>query len=290
VSDPNQHAEFTKLNVPHARIAQITSIVLLALGVAAVDYSTGSEVRVHPFYFLPIALAASVIGRRGAYLTTLLCTILWFVSNALGGMHYSSQWIWLWNSMVEGSAYMVVATLVSQLQETLQRERDSARTDALTGVLNIRAFHERAPALIGLCHRESSPVVMAYIDLDNFKKVNDVQGHQRGDEVLRIAAQIIKSSLRATDLLARFGGDEFVVLLPNASTEAAAETLERLRESIESSMRAERCDVTASIGAVAYQHAPISLEGVIRAADSAMYAVKHSGKNRVQVAMIDLPA
>lgn len=290
MSDPNQHAEFTKLNVPHARIAQITSIVLLALGVAAVDYSTGSEVRVHPFYFLPIALAASVIGRRGAYLTTLLCTILWFVSNALGGMHYSSQWIWLWNSMVEGSAYMVVATLVSQLQETLQRERDSARTDALTGVLNIRAFHERAPALIGLCHRESSPVVMAYIDLDNFKKVNDVQGHQRGDEVLRIAAQIIKSSLRATDLLARFGGDEFVVLLPNASTEAAAETLERLRESIESSMRAERCDVTASIGAVAYQHAPISLEGVIRAADSAMYAVKHSGKNRVQVAMIDLPA
>jgi len=289
VSDPNQHAEFTKLNVPHARIAQITSIVLLALGVAAVDYSTGSEVRVHPFYFLPIALAASVIGRRGAYLTTLLCTILWFVSNALGGMHYSSQWIWLWNSMVEGSAYMVVATLVSQLQETLQRERDSARTDALTGVLNIRAFHERAPALIGLCHRESSPVVMAYIDLDNFKKVNDVQGHQRGDEVLRIAAQIIKSSLRATDLLARFGGDEFVVLLPNASTEAAAETLERLRESIESSMRAERCDVTASIGAVAYQHAPISLEDVIRAADSAMYAVKHSGKNRVQVAMIDLP-
>ena len=137
MSDSNHHAEFTKLNVPHSRFAQIAAILLLAFGVAAIDYSTGSEVRVYPFYFLPIALAASVIGRRGAYLTTLLCTILWFVSNALGGMHYSSQWIWLWNSMVEGSAYMVVASLVSQLQETLQRERDSARTDALTGVLNI---------------------------------------------------------------------------------------------------------------------------------------------------------
>ena len=277
------------MNILRTLPGKVTAIVLLALSVAAVDYSTGSEIRVYPFYFLPIALTASVIGRRGAYLTALLCTILWFVSNALGGMHYSSQWIWLWNGMVEGSAYLVVATLVSKLQETLQRERDSARTDTLTGLLNVRAFHERAPALIGLCHRESSPVVMAYIDLDNFKKVNDVEGHQRGDEILRIAAQIIRSSLRTTDLLARFGGDEFVVLLPNASTEAAAETLERLRESIESSMRAERCDVTASIGAVAYQHAPISLEEVIRAADSTMYDAKRSGKNRVQVAVIDWP-
>ena len=276
-----------KQNLPRSRFAQTLVVVLLALMVALVDFETGSEIRFYPFYFLPIALAASAIGRRGAYLTALLCTVLWFVSNFFGGTQYSSAWIWLWNTAIEASAYTVVAALVSQLHDSMLHERDSARIDSLTGLLNIRAFHERAPGLIGLCYRDSKPIVMAYIDLDNFKHVNDTQGHQRGDEILRIAARIIKSNLRATDLLGRLGGDEFVALLPNASAEAAAETLDRLRAGIESWMRSERCNVTASIGAVAFQQAPTSLEAVIAAADDAMYAVKHAGKNRVQVSTIE---
>ena len=283
-----------KLHLPRSRFAQVTVIVLLALMVALLDFATGSEVKIYPFYFLPIALAASGIGRRSAFLTSLLCTILWFAANFLSSTQYSapwispisSPWIWLWNSAIQAIAFMVVATLVSQLHESLQHERDYARADNLTGLLNARAFHERAPELIGLCRRESQPMVIAYIDLDHFKQVNDTQGHQRGNEIICIAARIIQSNLRTTDLLARYGGDEFVALLPNSSTEAARETLDRLRASIESSMRSERCHVTVSIGAVAFEHVPNSLEEVIGAADDAMYAVKHSGKNRVQVSMM----
>jgi diguanylate cyclase (GGDEF)-like protein len=286
----NLVSEFMKLNLPRSRIVQILVTVLLALIVTMIDFETSNEIRLYPFYFLPIAFAASTIGRRGAFLTSLLCTILWFVSNFFGDTYFSSPWIWLWNTAIEASAYLIVAALVSRLHESLLHERDAARVDSLTGLLNLRAFHERAPDLIGLCHRESQPVVLAYIDLDHFKQVNDTQGHQRGDEVLRVAARIIRSNLRATDLLGRFGGDEFVALLPNSSAEAATETLDRLRASIESWMRSERCNVTASIGAVAFQHAPSSLEAVIGAADEAMYTVKHSGKNRVQVSTIELLA
>lgn len=258
-------------------------VVVGSLGVAGVDLFTGSEVRLYPLYFIPIALAATNFQRNHALLTAVTCAVLWALSNYQAGLHYSSNWIWVWNVLVQGFAFVLVAKLISDLRASKIREGELAREDRLTGLLNARAFHEQAPHLLALCQRDAKPIVMGYIDLDDFKSVNDMQGHQRGDAVLQIAAHIMQSALRSSDLLSRLGGDEFAVLLPNTSAEAASETFERLRRAIELGMRAAGCKVTGSIGAVAYSHAPTNENELIDAADRVMYGVKQSGKNRVQV-------
>ena len=277
------------ISFPQSRSLRLTLIVLLLIGVALADYLTGSEIRVYPFYFVPIALAGICFGFRIALLTSILCTALWIVSNFLGGTAFSSVWIWVWNAAAQGTSFILIALLISRLKMAMEREQGLARIDNLTGLLNKRAFEERGPAIIALCKREFHPVALAYIDLDNFKMVNDTQGHQRGDEVLRIVAEIMKSSLRQNDLTARLGGDEFAVLLPNASIEAVTDTLERLRATIEAKMRSHKFDVTISIGAASYHRAPDSLQELVDAADRVMYVAKNSGKNRLHVAALPLP-
>jgi len=276
-----------RLNLSYSRGIQRLIIGLVALAVAGVDFFTGSEIRIYPFYFLPIALAAINLSRRDAVLNALACAGLWAFSNYQAGLRYSVDGIFGWNIVVQGTAFAFVAWLISNLKESHVRESEQARADSLTGLLNGRAFHEQAPHLLALCKRESSPVVMAYIDLDNFKSVNDTHGHRRGDDVLQIAAQVMKATLRTSDILGRLGGDEFAVFLPSTTADEAHETLERLRESISSAMTAAGCEVTASIGAAAYSSAPLGLDELIDAADSAMYVVKASGKNRVHVASVD---
>ena len=255
-------------------------IVNALLVVAAIDFATGNEIRLYPLYFIPITIAAIKLGRRDALLTALAGTGLWVFSNYSAGLHYSADWIWVWNTFIQGTAFLFVAELVSELHAAQMRERELARVDQLTGLMNARAFHEQAPRLLSLCQRESHPVAMAYIDLDNFKSVNDAQGHQRGDDILRIAAEMMRTTLRSSDLLARIGGDEFTVIFPNATSDVVSGTLERLREAIASRMKIEGCDVTASIGAISYQN-PASLDEMIDAADAFMYQVKQAGKDRV---------
>jgi diguanylate cyclase (GGDEF)-like protein len=273
--------------LPKSRHVQVAAIFLSVCGIALVDWVTGSEFRVYPLYFVPIALAAHAIGRNASIAISLLCTGVWLATKLVDGTQFSSTAIWIWNSACQAIAFLIVAILVSQTKESLERESESARVDSLTGLLNSRAFYERAPALVGLCRRENRPIAMAYIDLDRFKAVNDTLGHQRGDDTLRIVAGVLKANLRNTDLLARFGGDEFGILLPYAYPGLAEATLERIRQSIESRMRAEECDVTASIGAASYSHAPDSLEEMIQAADLLMYSVKETGRNCVRVNVID---
>jgi diguanylate cyclase (GGDEF)-like protein len=274
-------------SLPQSRIGQSAAILLAIVGIALADWATGSEMRFYPFYFVPIALAAYAMGRIAAISTSLLCTGAWVATKLLDGTQFSSVAIWIWNSAAQAVAFLLVGILVAQIRESLERERESARTDSLTGLLNSRAFYERAPALVGLCRREHRPIAIAYIDLDRFKTVNDAHGHERGDETLRIVAEVMKANLRNTDLLARFGGDEFGLLLPYAYPDLAEATLERIRLSIESRMRAEACDVTASIGAVSYSDAPDSLEEMVRAADALMYSAKETGRNRVRVKVHD---
>lgn len=269
------------------RLATATGIVALMLLVAVVDVFSGSEIRVYPLYFVPIALTARRFPGRAVYSAAALCAMVWTVSNAPGLTPYSTPWVWVWNAFVQAVAFMLVAWLVAHLQDALARASDSARADNLTGLRNSRAFHEQAPLLVELCRRLEQPLVLAYVDLDGFKQVNDRQGHARGDEILGLASRVMRDGLRASDLLARIGGDEFAALLPNATEAGAGEILERLCGDIEASMHAAGCAVTASIGAIAADPAPKDWEAMLRDADGLMYRVKAAGKNRVAVQRLD---
>ncbi len=164
-------------------------------------------------------------------------------------------------------------------------------TDALTGVFNRRYVDRRLLEEISRARRQSYPVSFMYIDIDHFKRVNDTVGHGGGDEVLREVAQRIKAELRLSDALARFGGEEFVVLLIDADLESAAYVAERIRAGIAASMielsHGVKVSITASVGVSSLAQVPEDAKPeeqavqLIAQADEALYQAKEGGRNRV---------
>ncbi|MBY0239544.1 MAG: sensor domain-containing diguanylate cyclase [Burkholderiaceae bacterium] len=164
-------------------------------------------------------------------------------------------------------------------------------TDSLTGVYNRRYMDRRLLEEISRARRQDYDISFMYIDIDHFKRVNDTIGHQGGDEVLREVAARIKNELRLSDSLARFGGEEFVVLLINANLDSAAFVAERIRASIAASMievsASVRISVTASLGVACLDRSmldtPVEAAAMelIAQADAALYQAKDGGRNRV---------
>lgn len=161
-----------------------------------------------------------------------------------------------------------------------------ATTDSLTGIANRRHFMELARQECERSLRYGDPLSALMIDIDLFKVVNDTYGHAVGDEVLREVAQTVRRALRVVDLLGRYGGEEFVVLLPSTGLEAALGAAERVRETLAEkkfSSAGQSLHVTVSVGVSALRESPDSLALLLNRADQALYTVKQSGRNSVAV-------
>lgn len=192
--------------------------------------------------------------------------------------------------VIEDEFVARVGNLVSAkqlLDEVLAQRRELRERsirDPLTGLYNRRFLAEAAARLCAQCEREQQPVSFMLADLDHFKSVNDTYGHDRGDQVLAGFAKLFAQSGRGDDVPARFGGEEFVMLLPNCAQALAVERAERLLEALRA-LRPGGLDVTASIGvsSVAPPH-PCELDPLFKAADEAVYQAKETGRNRVVAA------
>ncbi len=172
------------------------------------------------------------------------------------------------------------------LQNARMHERALAQAseDGLTGLLNHRAFQTRLEEEVARAHRGAHPLTLLMADMDDFGTINNAYGHQVGDATLSAVATAIRRTVRAQDVAARYGGDEFVVILPETSMEDALGLAERLRGAIESLVVVDGAltiCVHASIGVAALPLHALSREELIRAADQAAYAAKHAGKGRV---------
>jgi len=174
----------------------------------------------------------------------------------------------------------------SRLKTLLAKEHDLARIDSLTSVPNRRAFYEALDKERVRSVRYRRPFTIAYLDLDNFKKVNDSLGHAEGDELLVQVAAGLTSNLRTSDYVGRLGGDEFAILLPETDATAAQLVLSKLRLRLLEEMKARSWKVTFSIGAATFLDPPDSLDVIIRMADETMYAIKTHGKNNVSVSLV----
>lgn len=166
----------------------------------------------------------------------------------------------------------------------IEESRWLATTDALTGLLNRRAFVEWANRELRQAVRYDQPLSVVLLDVDRFKKINDQRGHASGDLVLASVAQVLTSSVRACDVVARWGGEEFVLALPSTALGGAVEMAERVRAQLQEAVifdiNHERIPVTASLG-VAQLEAQESIELLLDRADRAMYGAKNAGRNRV---------
>jgi len=174
----------------------------------------------------------------------------------------------------------------SRLKHLLAKEHELARIDPLTTVPNRRAFYEALDKERVRTLRYHRPLTIAYLDIDNFKKVNDSLGHAVGDELLVEVAAGLKSSLRTSDYVGRLGGDEFAVLLPETDASAAKIVLRKLRQRLLEQMTAHSWQATFSIGAATFLDPPDSLDVMIRMADETMYAIKAHGKDNVSVSLV----
>jgi diguanylate cyclase (GGDEF)-like protein len=257
------------------------------LVIGAIDYRSGFEYRVFPLYFLPLSLAAWYFGLAGALAAALASTFSWLISNYLAGLRFSHPSVLMVNFVMQAVAFAVVGTLLARLKSAVDRESRLSRTDPLTGLLNTRAFYQDAERLLALARRYGHSVTLAYVDLDDFKAVNDTFGHRGGDEVLRRVADVLRRGVRAGDLSARVGGDEFAVMLVETGSEGAAAMLERLRCEIAAGFSATAQPVTASIGAVSLSKPPLEVEPLVHRADTIMFGVKATGKNQVRVEFDD---
>ena len=162
-----------------------------------------------------------------------------------------------------------------------------SRTDYLTGISNSREFFNRAESELERARRYKSPFSVAYIDLDNFKQVNDKLGHSEGDRLLKAITQTISASIRKTDTFARLGGDEFVILFSNTEQEGAIPAVQKIEKIIVDEVKVIAIPVTLSVGVATFKSAPYSVDKMLQKADELMYRAKSQGKHQVCYAQFD---
>jgi diguanylate cyclase (GGDEF)-like protein len=271
------YKNLSKLSKPGILVTSIGTIVLLGL----IDYFTGFELSFSIFYIVPISMVAWFISRKTGLLISFASAITWQVANIIAGEDFSSAFIPLWNAATRLGLFVVVTLLMSELRVAVDHERELSRTDFLTGALNSRAFYEIAESEIRRYYRYRKPFTLIYIDLDNFKFINDQFGHNIGDLLLQSVVGTIKKSIRATDMIARLGGDEFAVVLLETDQEIVRGILSRMQESLRNEMQLHQWPMTFSMGVLCCPDPPSSVNEMIRQADQLMYQVKNNGKNGV---------
>jgi two-component system, cell cycle response regulator len=175
-----------------------------------------------------------------------------------------------------------------EIHRSLEREQLLARTDGMTGLYNYRYFFELASREFNASLRYQRPLSIIIFDADHFKQINDTLGHLAGDKLLVTMAQTVGAQMRNVDVLARYGGDEFIILLPTTGVQQAFHIAERLRSSIMSTlveMDNKMFAITLSIGVTEMYFDPVDngVEEIVQRADKALYAAKQAGRNRTEI-------
>ena len=187
----------------------------------------------------------------------------------------------LWNLGTELGVFLFFTLLLGELRRRLQEESDLARTDPLTGLANGRAFSDQLERELGRQRRVGGTLALAYLDLDEFKAINDQFGHAEGDRVIQTMGAYLRAGIRSVDLAARLGGDEFALLLPEADEQKASTAMERLRRDLNAGFRLEGWRVTASVGIAVMIEPTASARQALGLADGLMREAKKCGKDRI---------
>ena len=270
-----------------SKSSMIVFTLILVGVIGAADYLTGSEIAFSIFYLIPISLVTWHVGRRAGLPISFLSALIWLICDRAASPHAINMIIGYWNGLVRLGFFIVQTLLLSSLKKTLEREKKLSRTDSLTETGNSRYFIEILRNEMERSRRSARSFTVVYMDIDDFKTVNDRLGHLQGDLVLQLLAGVLRRNLRRIDTVARLGGDEFGLLLPETEQEAAEKILERIRETLSAEMEKTQWPVTVSIGAATFVRSGHTVDEAIKIADDLMYSVKNLGKNGVKYSKIE---
>lgn len=273
--------------IPETTVTAFSFLLLCAI--ALLDLLTGYEIAFSLFYVAPVAITAWRSSVRTGLLLAALSATVWAMADYWAGHEYSHWLVLVWNSTVRLSFFAIIALLITKLHGNLLLLDRLARTDPLTGALNSRAFLDLAGREVEQTRRYGGSFTLLFIDLDNFKAVNDRCGHAAGDDLIRAVVDALRGALRATDLVGRIGGDEFAVLLSRSAGDEARETAHRLQRAVAEAVSRVGCPTTMSIGAVSVPggRPDLTLDALLKKADELMYRVKRSSKNDLSLEIFE---
>jgi diguanylate cyclase (GGDEF)-like protein len=267
---------------PFVILASAFVFILLAW----IDYRTGKAIRFSIFYWIPIAAATWRAGSRWGITFCAASAVArlwtdWHDMLAKGNVRYIALDFIFWFA-----SFSILCLLLAKLRELLEMQEALAHTDHTTGMPNARAFSHHIDREMSRSRKTGVPLSLAYMDVDNFKGINDRYGHDAGDELLRDVAAAARASLRAGDVMARLGGDEFAILLPATGEHEAWKAMERFRESLMDGA-SRKFPATISIGLVTACDGNFAADDLLSTADSLMYEVKGAGKNDIRQRVLD---
>jgi diguanylate cyclase (GGDEF)-like protein len=260
-------------------VVAVSLVVVVASTDAAIDRLAGSDINLVLLYLVPVAFGAWTGRARMGWVISTLSAL-----SAVGPHLISSpeQSLALSLNMgVDMLVFLSISYVLPGLRSLLEHEKLVSRTDHLTGVANSRALRERALREILRARKHGYELSVAYLDVDDFKAINDKHGHAGGDRILKLISSITRQALRSTDMVARVGGDEFALLLPNTGAAAAKRVVERVRSEVYRASQAAGVEVTLSIGVKTFADIPLSVEELVESVDLLMYSVKRDRKDDV---------
>lgn len=258
-------------------LLSILTIIVICLAIVFFN----NIVDLKPLLVIPVLLASWYGGRKtGASMAALTALSLLLMNYNISSEHFyiSSS---LYDSIVVLFAYLFISIIVTNFRKVHCIEIIAADTDALTGLSNLRKFYTELENELNRSKRYEHMLSLAYIDVDDFKNINDTLGHPVGDELLIQLSKALQISLRTTDTIARIGGDEFVCLLPETEQSAAKSAIFNAEKTLKDTMKKHNWDVSFSIGVVTFEILPEDVTQAVKLADDLMYQVKRGKKNDI---------
>jgi len=279
----------SRLNLAAEKIEKLPKYVvfiicfLLIPFLGILDYYTGYEFSFTVFYLVPIIICAYFTNNYYSFLISLVSALAWYFADSHSGFLYANKIIPVINSFLKFIIFLLVSYSFIKIKKLLEMEKELSRIDSLTGSYNRKFLYPVLYDEIERAKRYKTSVTVSYIDLDNFKKVNDIFGHDAGDAVLKKTVQVIKKCIRVNDSIIRMGGDEFIILFVNSAQKELKEVFKRLLKNLSIEMKNSGWTmVSFSIGVVSCRKKILTSEELIEKADALMYEVKKSGKNNIK--------
>jgi diguanylate cyclase (GGDEF)-like protein len=281
------------MQAPHEKRRRFYKPLLLVFAIGLVlligwvRFLTGPEFAFSLLFLLPIVAVTWLVGPRWGILVSVVSTFSWLFADLCMIDRFSNSTIPLVNESFRLIVFLFIVLMITRHKKLLETQRELAMMDPLTGVANRRSFLQLARMEIDRSRRYNHPFSVMVMDIDDFKRINDHFGHHTGDQLLNTVAETLKTHVRAIDIVARFGGDEFVALLVKTEETAAALIASKLQRQLLCIMKENQWQVTFSIGLATYHSSPDSVDETIKAADELMYHVKHNGKDNIRQAVIE---
>jgi diguanylate cyclase (GGDEF)-like protein len=270
---------------PAHKVLLIAVCLVLTPAVATAHLSIHAHLALSLTLLPPTMLIAWYLGLGWGLATALLVVVTWLVADLLWIDATVPGWVVYVSACVRASVFCLVAFLVAALRQAYRQQRLLATSDALTSLGNRVEFMSVAEAERQRAARFGHPVTLAYLDLDDFKAVNDRFGHDKGDEVLRLVGRFLRKRLRSIDSAARLGGDEFVVLLPQTGERAGMHVIADLQAGIAATLLEHGFEVMVSAGVATFLRVPRNVDEMLKLGDQLMYEAKREGKGNLRHAL-----